>query len=152
MWGATKSYDFKGGIYSLSHTYYEDNPYIQLDYGTSIPGNITVIKIISRQDCCLQQTSNVNVYISATPDFKAGQMCAQGISPSVFGDTLTMLCPVVSFTTRYVTVMRNATNSVLSLQEITALYDGGLGLKVQVMTCSLWALDRALALPMCVRS
>ena len=76
------------------------------------------------------------LFRSATPDFKAGQMCAQGISPSVVGDTLTMLCPVTSFTTRYVTVMRNVTNSVLSLQEITAMYDGRLGLKVQVMTCS----------------
>jgi hypothetical protein len=70
------------------------------------------------------QGSNLNVYVSATPDFRAGVLCAKGISTQTLGDSLIMLCPVTSFTTRYVTVMRNVTNHVLSLQEITALYDG----------------------------
>jgi hypothetical protein len=124
MWGAQKAYDFKNGWYSLAHTGFGENPYIQLDYGVNPPGNITGIKIIGRQDCCVAQGSNLNVYVSATPDFRAGVLCAKDISVQSLGDTLMMMCPVTTFTTRYVTVMRNVTNHVLSLQEITALYDG----------------------------
>ena len=134
MWGAQKAYDFKNGWYSLAHTNFGDNPYIQLDYGVNPPGNISNVKIIGRQDCCVNQASNINVYVSATTDFRAGVLCAQGISTQKLGDILVLMCPETTFTTRYVTVMRNVTNHVLSLQEVTALYDGKHALQDSVCT------------------
>ena len=127
-WGPKKLNDSKlTGVRSLGMTYVAANPYIQLDLGVGRT-DITAVRITSRADCCLQQSQNLNVYLSATTAFlpPAGMLASAGITFSAQGQTVTILTPV-NITARYLTVWKNDTWQYLSLQEVTALYDGAWG-------------------------
>lgn len=127
FWGASKTYDSKVYTWlSLAHTWYDTNPYFQLNLGT-FTGNVSAVRIYGRSDCCVYQGQNLNVYVSATTNFNGAQsaLCAAGVGMTKVGDVITVLCPQMPWTAKYVTVMRNVTNDVLSLQEIQPLYDGG---------------------------
>ena len=131
-WGLAKAYDGRTtGISSLAHTGWGYFPYMQLNLGASAP-NVTAVRIVARADGWLQQSQNLDVYISATTSWTASNatLCATNITFSVLGEMTTALCPTgFAWTTRYVTVVMNSTsnwkfNGYLSLQEITPLYDG----------------------------
>ena len=125
-WGAAKAHDGRTqGLNSLAHSHWGTNPYIQLALGT-FSGNITAVRIHARSDCCADQGSNLNIYLSATNNFTGTQstLCAAGINVGQPRAIVTVLCPVVPWTARFVTVMRNVSWHVISLNEIVALYDG----------------------------
>lgn len=126
MWGAMKAADTRlTGVSSLTLTQFGTNPYIQVNLGsTSMP--ITAVRLYGRADCCLAQSGNLNVYVSATPSFTGANstLCAANVTMGMLGDIVMVLCPITGSATQYVTVMRSVTGGMLSLQEIEPLYDG----------------------------
>lgn len=122
------------GIRSIAHTAAASSPYMQLDLGVGRT-DILAIRLVSRYDCCLNQSQYLNVYISSTPDFlSTGVLCMANVTFEFLGDDALVLCPV-NATARYVTVQRNGTG-VFSLQEVQALVDG----KPQLPPWSSWTL------------
>lgn len=129
-WGAVKSYDGKmSNLATLTASNDGTNPFIQLELPSTFTQSISAVKIYGRVDCCMWQGQHLNVYLSPTTNFTAGMLCAADISMARPGDIQTVLCPVVSFQARYVTIMRNTTvwdvDQKISLQEIVPYYDGG---------------------------
>jgi hypothetical protein len=104
-------------------------PYMQYDLGPN-PPNVTSVRITARADCCLYQSQNLYVYLSDnSTDFRTGNtLCAGNVTFGGIGNTLVLLCPVAVAGKRYLTVQMNTTENVggqyLSLQEVTAIYDG----------------------------
>lgn len=125
------------GIRSLAHTVSAVNPYMQLDLGATRT-DISMIRLVARSDCCLEQSQNVNVYASTTTDFTGtgSVLCATNVTFPALGAELKLLCPV-NVTMRYVTVqkvtsaggaatgrrLQQTASSVFSLQEVQALMD-----------------------------
>lgn len=78
---------------------------------------------------CVDQSQNLNVYLSANTSFLVGNnLCAGNVTFKNVGDTQLLFCPV-GLATRYLTVWVNTTettrnNYYISLQEVTALWDG----------------------------
>ena len=115
---------------------------MQFDLGSERT-DISVVRVVGRADqyadlssTSLSQQSNLSVWLSPTTAFQSGTLCASNLSPSVIGETLTVLCPV-NASARYVTVWMNTTGRAalaygglyagkdfLSLQEVTPVYDG----------------------------
>jgi hypothetical protein len=153
-WGIQKVYDGKTkGLKTLAHSSRGPVVYYQLDLGTAAP-NVTSVRLVARGDGWLEESQHLNVYVSATTDWTAStaSLCAASIVFSKLGESATVLCPAgFAWTTRYVTVWMNATanpdfNGYLSMQEVTALYDGkgnmshgrrGLGRRPSCSTCVL---------------
>ena len=130
-WGWKKASDTRlVGLASLARTSYGPYPSLQLDLGASAP-NITAVRLAARADGFLEESQNLDVYISATPTWTAssGTLCEGNITFDKLGGVETVLCPT-GFTSRYVTVVMNtdANNRTqyLSLQEVTPLWDGEL--------------------------
>jgi hypothetical protein len=111
---------------------------MQFDLG-STRTDISVVRVVGRADqyadwssSSLSQQSNLSVYLSPTTAFQSGTLCAANLSPSVIGETLSVLCPV-NASARYVTVWMNTTGKssggyagtdYLSIQEVTPVYEG----------------------------
>lgn len=102
----------------------QTNPYVMLDFGV-VRTDITAVRIVSRADCCLDQSQNLNVYMSVNSSFMppSGMLASSGIRFTGLGQTVTILAPV-NIDTRFLTVWKNDSWNHLSLQEVTALYDG----------------------------
>ena len=120
------------------------NPFMQFDLG-SARSDISIVRIVGRADwyveppslgsSSLTQQSNLSVWLSPTPNFASGTLCAANLIPAYIGETLNVPCPT-NVSARYVTVWMNTTGKLsngiagqefLSLQEVTPLYDGELG-------------------------
>lgn len=129
-WGPIKAYDGRwNNLNTLAATNDGTDPYIQLALASTFNERLNAVRLYGRVDCCVQQGQHLNVYISSTTDFRAGTLCAANVTMARLGDVQTVLCPVVGFQARYVTVMRNTTladvDTKISIQEIVPLYDGG---------------------------
>jgi hypothetical protein len=134
-WGVVKLVDGREkSTSSLGHTSWATNPYMQLDLG-SLRNDILQVRLVARADAALYQSNKVNVYISTTKDFRGvgSTLCDDDITFEYLGDDYIALCPV-NFTARYVTVMKNGTNVVLSLQEVQPMVDGELCVGVEMTT------------------
>ena len=124
-WGIAKVVDGREkSTSSLGLTSYGNNPYMQLDLGRP-RSDILQVRLVARADAALYQSQNLEVYLSTTTNFlgASSTKCESGITFEYLGDDYTVLCPV-NFTARFVTVLRNATNVVLSLQEVQPMVDG----------------------------
>ena len=124
VWGIGKVVDGREkSTSSLGITSYGTNPYMQLDLGR-LRSDILQVRLVARADAGLSQSQYLNVYLSATTDFRGvnSTLCDDNITFDVLGDDYIALCPV-NFTARYVTVMKNGTN-YLSLQEVQPMVDG----------------------------
>ena len=125
-WGPSKAYDSKVyGTGTLAHTDWGTNPYLQLNLGT-YSGNVTGVRLNARSDCCIDQAANLNIYLSATTSFTGAQstLCAAGVKFTVVKEVMTVVCPITTYQPKYVTVMHNTSYYVLSIQEVTPLFDG----------------------------
>jgi hypothetical protein len=109
---------------------------MQLDFGAAHT-DISLIRLVARSDCCLEQSQYVNVYVSTTTDFTGtgSVRCAMNLTFPALGTAVKVLCPV-NITMRYLTVqkitsaaattgrrLQQSTSSVFSLQEVQALMD-----------------------------
>lgn len=126
------------GIRSLGHTLYGINPHMQLDLGIT-RSDVSMIRLVARSDCCLEQSQFLNVYASNTTDFtgSGSVTCATNITFPALGAALRVLCPV-NAAMRYVTVQKSTglggaasgrrlqqtSGGVFSLQEVQALMNG----------------------------
>ncbi len=130
-WGPQKAYDLNlRSFRSLAIVQYSTYPHMQFDFNDTRT-DITAVRITARADCCVDQSQNLNVYLSNTTKFwdpisgltsLGSMLCSAGVRFNRLGETATVLCPV-NTPARYLTVVMNGTN-YLSLQEVTALYDG----------------------------
>ena len=123
FWGVSKLVDGRErSINSLGITHWATNPYVQLDLGT-LRRDILTVRLVSRADTALQQSQNLNVYLSATTDFLGANstLCEANVTFNGLGTEEIVLCPV-NFNARYVTVLKNGTN-YLSLQEVQPMVD-----------------------------
>ena len=123
-WGIAKVTDWREkSTSSLGLTSYGNNPFMQLDLGR-LRSDILQVRLVARADAALYQSQKLNVYLSATTDFVGANsmLCDDNIMFEYVGDDYIALCPV-NFTARFVTVMKNGTNVVLSLQEVQPMVD-----------------------------
>ena len=98
---------------------------MQLNLGV-YSGNVTGVRLNARSDCCLEQAANLNIYLSATTSFTGAQstLCASGIKFTALKEVIMVPCPITTYQPKYVTVMHNTSYYVLSIQEVTPLFDG----------------------------
>ena len=125
-WGIRKVVDGREkSTSSLGITSSATNPYMQLDLG-SLRSDILQVRLVARADTALYQSQRVNVYISATTDFRGinSTLCDDNITFDFLGDDYIALCPV-NFTARYVTVQKNGTG-YFALQEVQPMVDSKL--------------------------
>ena len=131
-WGIQKAYDSKTkGLATLAHSSKGSVLYYQLDLGTNTQP-IMAVRLVARGDGWLEESQYLNVYVSATTNWTAStaSLCTANVVFAALGESATVLCPVgFAWAARYVTVWMNTTanpvfNGYLSLQEVTALYDG----------------------------
>lgn len=125
-WGPQKLNDSNVGSFSsLGIVQAAAYPYVQLDFG-ELRTDISAVRLVARADCCLDQSQGLNVYLSGNSTFlpPVGTLVSAGIAFTGVGQTVTITVPA-SIEARYLTVWKNHTWSYLSLQEVTALYDGG---------------------------
>lgn len=125
-WGTQKAYDGKEtGLTSLAHTAFGNNPYIQLDLGST--QNIDAVRIVARADCCLTSSQSLAIYLSSgTTDFAtSANLCARGVGASALGESFTALC-TPNLSGRYLTIqLQLGIDMALNLQEIVPLTEGG---------------------------
>ena len=141
-WGPSKALDLRTkSLSSLAIVARSVNPFMQFDLG-GLRTDISVVRIVGRADwyaepvdrgsTSLTQQSNLSVWLSPSPAFASGTLCAANLSPGYIAETLSVPCPA-NVSARYVTVWMNTTGKLsggvpdqeyLSLQEVTPLYDG----------------------------
>ena len=111
------------------------NSYMQFDLG-SVRSDITAVRMIGPISSTYSTLpENVSVYLSATPDFKAGTLCETGVSFTEPSQPALVECPA-AVPAKYLTVFYNVANQRLALMEVTPYYEGG-------STCDLcWARPR----------
>jgi hypothetical protein len=125
---------------------------MQFDLG-SIRTDISIVRVVGRSDqyadwstSSMSQQSGLSVWLSSTTAFQSGTLCAANLSPSVIGETMTVLCPV-NASARYVTVWMNTTGRAsgayagidfLTLAEVTPMYEGGQGAGIAVEWGHAW--------------
>lgn len=140
-WGASKAFDsLTRGVKSLAHTSWGQNPSIQLQLSSSFNANVSAVKLFARADCCKDQARDMNVYISVTAAFTGpnSALCAANVSMVTDGGMIMVLCPIMPWVAKYVTVVRNTSGNVLALQEIQPLYDGEAGSWTRGPPCQHW--------------
>ena len=141
-WGPAKAIDGRTrSTSSLAIVARSANPYMQFDLGR-LRTDISVVRVVGRSDAyadpytsSMSQQSDLSVWLSPTPAFSSGTLCASNLSPSAIGEVLNVLCPV-NASAQYVTVWMNTTGKstgmyagidFLTLAEVTPLYDGERG-------------------------
>lgn len=134
------------------------DPYFQLDLGEAFANvsQVSAVRITARADSLLDESQHINVYVGEITNYNLANsvLCEADVIFGGLGSTITVLCPVnvpKTIMTRYVTVVMNTTansrTKVISLQEVTPIWDGeaggrplaGLGLLVcgsEVSFCS----------------
>lgn len=106
------------------------NSYMQFDLG-SVRSDITAVRLIGPISSTYSTLpENVSVYLSATPDFKAGTLCETGVSFTEPSQPALVECPA-AVPAKYLTVFYNVANQRLALMEVTPYYEGE-------STCDLW--------------
>ena len=122
-WGYTKALDgIKTGTKSLAHTSFGVNPYLQFDLG-SVQGTLDAVVMVVRTDCCLERSTNLNLYLSNTTSIQSVTAFATRVSASALGETLTVAVPD-GLAGRYLTILRNGSDTSVNLQEVRVLASG----------------------------
>lgn len=108
-WGAVKAYDSRTlGMTTLAHSGLASvgSPlYFQFDLGLN-PPNITAVRITARGDGWLEQSQNLNVYLSANASFaNTRNLCQADVRFNNLGDTQVIPCPI-GLASRFVSAMQ----------------------------------------------
>jgi hypothetical protein len=99
------------------------NSYMQFDLG-SVRSDITAVRMVGPMSTAYSTLpENVSVYLSATPDFKAGTLCDTGIAFTELSQLALIDCPAGT-AAQYLTVLYNVPNQRLALMEVTPYYEG----------------------------
>ena len=122
-WGYTKALDgIETGLKSLAHTSTGTNPYVQFDLG-SVQSTLDGVVMVARSDCCLSRSTNLNLYLSSTPSLQGVTPFASGVGATALGQTFTAAVPD-GLSGRYVTILRNGSDTSVNLQEVRVLASG----------------------------
>jgi hypothetical protein len=123
FWGYTKALDnIETGLRSMAHTSFGTNPYIQFDLGTA-QSTLDAVVMMVRADCCLERSTNLNLYLSNTSDITTVVPFATRVSASALGQTLTVAVPD-GLSGRYLTILRNGSDTSINLYEVKVLANG----------------------------
>lgn len=98
---------------------YARNPYMQFDLG--VERTITSLVVVSNPNCCVWQSADISVSVSATQAFSGGTLCTSGLAFTALGESKTVLCRSRG---RYVTLQKITTAEQIALAEVT-IYGGG---------------------------
>jgi hypothetical protein len=119
-WGWAKAVDgVKTGHKSMAHTDIGVNPYLQFDLG-SVQSTLDAVVMVVRTDCCLERSTNLNLYLSSTPSIQGVAPFVSAVSASVLGETLTVAVPD-GVSGQYLTILRNGSDTFINLHEVTIL-------------------------------
>ena len=119
-WGPQKALDnVLSGLKSMAHTAMGTNPYVQFDLG-SVQSTLDAVNMVVRTDCCLERSTNLNLYLSNTTSLQGVAPFATRVSASALGQTLTVAVPDGS-SGRYLSILRNGSDTAINLHEVTIL-------------------------------
>jgi hypothetical protein len=123
FWGYTKALDgIKTGLKSMIHTSMATNPYVQFDLG-SVQSTLDAVTMVVRTDCCLERSTNLNLYLSNTTSIQGVAPFVTDVSATILGQTLTVAVPD-GIAGRYLTILRNGSDTAINLHEVTILASG----------------------------
>lgn len=99
----------------------------QFDLGAAgIPESLLlIVDITARTDADLFKSGNLSVYASATSSGfnDVANLCEDGVTPTVLGETMRVLCPGRAGT-RFITIVRGMLVWRLALQEVVVTRSG----------------------------
>jgi hypothetical protein len=111
------------------------NPYVQFDLG-AVMSTLDAVTMVVRTDCCLERSTNLNLYLTNTTSIQVAAPFATGVSATVLGQTLTVAVPD-GLAGQYLTILRNGSDTAINLHEVTILASSEYKLKPSWCACVL---------------